>query len=65
MYQHDNTESFEDSVEFIVTDGLHNVTQNIPIVIIPVDDETPRLTVNTGLEIENVGERKLKLNLHL
>jgi hypothetical protein len=62
MYQHDNTESFKDSVEFIVTDGLHNVTQNIPIVIIPVDDETPRLTVNTGLEIENVGERKLISN---
>jgi hypothetical protein len=26
------------------------------------DDETPRLTVNTGLEIENVGERKLISN---
>jgi hypothetical protein len=62
MYQHDNTESFKDSIEFIVTDGLHNVTQNIPIVIIPVDDETSQLTVNTGLEIENVGERKLISN---
>ncbi|XP_071125097.1 extracellular matrix protein 3-like [Mytilus edulis] len=59
MYQHDNTESFEDSVEFIVTDGLHNVTQNIPIIIIPVDDETPRLTIHTGLQIDNIGDRKL------
>ncbi|KAK3099400.1 hypothetical protein FSP39_003828 [Pinctada imbricata] len=58
MYQHDDTETTQDSFSFIVTDGKHNVSQTIPIIILPVDDETPRLSVNNGLDIKKVGETK-------
>ena len=62
MYKHDDTETTRDSFEFIVTDGKHNVSKSIPIIILPVDDETPRLSVNNGLDIKKVGETKLITN---
>ncbi|KAJ8298223.1 hypothetical protein KUTeg_024754 [Tegillarca granosa] len=65
MYKHDDTETTQDFFEFILTDGIHNVTKAIPIMIIPVDDETPRLTINNGLQVESVGEKTLITNMEL
>lgn len=58
VYQHDGSESTEDSFALCVSDGKYNTTRIIPVFIIPVDDEEPMLSVNTGLRIEAVGESK-------
>ncbi|KAL2094307.1 hypothetical protein ACEWY4_009026 [Coilia grayii] len=57
IYEHDDSETTKDSFDVILTDGKHKVEGTISVVIIPVDDETPRLLINDGLEVE-VGETK-------
>ncbi|XP_028833636.1 FRAS1-related extracellular matrix protein 3 isoform X1 [Denticeps clupeoides] len=57
-YEHDDSESKEDSFEIRLSDGKYSVEKKIPITIIPVDDETPRMTINDGLEVE-IGEAKV------
>lgn len=52
VYEHDSSETTRDSLVVIVSDGVHNTSQRIEIEIIPVDDETPRLTINNGLDID-------------
>lgn len=59
VYQHDGSETSEDSLTLAVSDGVHNTTQTVPIKILPVDDEHPRLEVNKGLRLEAVGESDL------
>ncbi|KAJ8280121.1 hypothetical protein GJAV_G00050770 [Gymnothorax javanicus] len=58
VYEHDNTETTEDSFDVLLTDGKFTVQKTILVMIIPVDDETPRMTINDGLEIE-IGETKI------
>ena len=62
VYEHDDSETRSDQFQFVLTDGKHNVTKTVPIIIFPIDDETPRLIVNNGLEIETFGDRKLITN---
>lgn len=65
IYEHDDSETQSDHFDFLLTDGKHNITKSVPIIIFPVDDETPRLKINTGLEIENIGDRKTLTNRDL
>ncbi|XP_076830846.1 FRAS1-related extracellular matrix protein 3 [Brachyhypopomus gauderio] len=57
VYEHDDSETKEDSFEIRLTDGKHSVEAKVLIMIIPVDDETPRMAINDGLEVE-IGETK-------
>ncbi|XP_076446552.1 LOW QUALITY PROTEIN: extracellular matrix protein 3-like [Babylonia areolata] len=61
-YEHDDTETISDSFGFNLLDGVHNVSMTVPIKVFPVDDETPRLTINNGLEMETAGETKVITN---
>ena len=61
LYEHDDSETTQDSFRIQVSDGKHRVEKDIMVIIIPVDDETPRLTINTGLDIQP-GETKLITN---
>lgn len=61
IYEHDDSETQEDSFVIKLTDGKHSVEKMILIMVIPVDDETPRMAINNGLEIE-IGETKIMNN---
>ena len=52
IYQHKGTETTSDQFELSVTDGRHTVRRSVNMTIIPMDDEQPRLVVNTGLRID-------------
>ncbi|KFO26836.1 FRAS1-related extracellular matrix protein 2 [Fukomys damarensis] len=58
IYEHDDSETQEDSFVIKLTDGKHSVEKMALIMVIPVDDETPRMAINNGLEIE-IGETKI------
>lgn len=64
VYQHDDSETTTDNFELTVTDGKHNSSKMLLVMVIPVDDETPRLVINDGLDIK-VGESKLITNRQL
>lgn len=34
-----------------VTDGLYSVSSRVPVIVGLISDETPRVTVNTGLRV--------------
>lgn len=57
IYEHDDSETTEDSFGIILTDGMYSVQKTAVIMIIPVDDETPRMAINDGLEVK-LGEMK-------
>ena len=52
-YEHDDSENFDDALKLQLTDGIHTTEDTIQIDIIPVDDETPRVEINHGLELTN------------
>uniref|UniRef100_A0A670YSC8 FRAS1 related extracellular matrix 3 n=1 Tax=Pseudonaja textilis TaxID=8673 RepID=A0A670YSC8_PSETE len=58
VYEHDDSETKEDSFKIQLTDGLHTVEEEVLIMVILVDDETPRMSINDGLEVD-VGECKV------
>uniref|UniRef100_A0A671KDL8 Fras1 related extracellular matrix 3 n=1 Tax=Sinocyclocheilus anshuiensis TaxID=1608454 RepID=A0A671KDL8_9TELE len=61
VYEHDDSETKEDSFEIRLTDGKNTVEEKVIIIVIPVDDETPRMAINDGLEVE-IGETKVISN---
>ncbi|XP_076351865.1 extracellular matrix protein 3-like [Tachypleus tridentatus] len=61
LYEHDDSETTEDVLELELTDGLHNISKKVLVIVLPVDDETPRLAINDGLEVGD-GESKIITN---
>ncbi|KAM7291474.1 FRAS1-related extracellular matrix protein 2-like, partial [Ixodes scapularis] len=61
VYRHDDSETTSDFFELYVSDGMHQSSGRISVTIEPVDDETPRLVANTGLDV-GVGEAKTITN---
>ncbi|GFR88166.1 FRAS1-related extracellular matrix protein 2-like [Elysia marginata] len=61
-YEHDDSETTEDGFAFYLTDAAHNISRTVPIKVFPLDDETPRLTINNGLQVEVAGEIKTITN---
>lgn len=57
IYEHDDSETTEDSFDITLTDGKYSVQKTAVIVIIAVDDETPRMSINEGLDVK-IGETK-------
>ncbi|KAK5858567.1 hypothetical protein PBY51_002698 [Eleginops maclovinus] len=57
IYEHDDSETTEDSFDVTLTDGKYSVQKTAMVMIIAVDDETPRMLINDGLEVE-IGETK-------
>ncbi|KAI4814202.1 hypothetical protein KUCAC02_003406 [Chaenocephalus aceratus] len=57
IYEHDDSETTEDSFDITLTDGKYSVQKTAMVMIIAVDDETPRMLINDGLEVE-IGEAK-------
>ncbi|XP_006275703.3 FRAS1-related extracellular matrix protein 3 isoform X1 [Alligator mississippiensis] len=64
VYEHDDSETKEDSFKIRLSDGQHIVEQEVLIMVILVDDETPRMAINQGLEVE-IGETKVITNRDL
>lgn len=63
VYMHDSTESTEDSFTLSASAyeiGRRSLPVTISVTVIPVNDEPPKLTRNTGLEV-----MFCSLNVHL
>lgn len=58
VYEHDDSETSEDSFDIVLTDGKYATERTVIVMIIPIDDETPRMAINDGLEIE-IGDVKV------
>ncbi len=52
FYKHDGSETNSDSFTVTLTDGVHEVSAVVNVIVLPADDETPRLSVNDGLDIK-------------
>lgn len=51
VYAHDDSETGEDSFVLWLSDGRHNVTAEVMVMIIPRDDEPPQVAVNNGADV--------------
>ncbi|KAJ8385248.1 hypothetical protein AAFF_G00191250 [Aldrovandia affinis] len=58
MYMHDDSESVQDGFTIELTDGKHRLQKHVAVKVVPVNDETPRVIRNNGIEVE-MGESRL------
>ncbi|KAK1890048.1 FRAS1-related extracellular matrix protein 1 [Dissostichus eleginoides] len=58
MYMHDDSENMEDSFTLQLTDGRHQLQRRVVVMVLPLNDEEPRVVRNNGLEVEP-GESRL------
>ena len=61
FYKHDGSETTSDTFTVTLTDGVHEVTEVVKIIVLPVDDETPRMAANDGLDME-IGDIRVITN---
>ncbi|XP_047126620.1 FRAS1-related extracellular matrix protein 2 isoform X2 [Hydra vulgaris] len=64
LYQHDDSETTYDNVILRISDGVNSIDVMFLITILPVDDQAPVLSVNTGAfltegEIKRIDEFEL------
>uniref|UniRef100_A0A3B5APN5 FRAS1-related extracellular matrix protein 1-like n=1 Tax=Stegastes partitus TaxID=144197 RepID=A0A3B5APN5_9TELE len=57
-YIHDDSETQEDVLVLQLTDGVHSVEGTAWVTVLPVNDDTPRLLKNAGLEVDS-GEQRV------
>uniref|UniRef100_A0A665VGY6 Fras1 related extracellular matrix 1b n=1 Tax=Echeneis naucrates TaxID=173247 RepID=A0A665VGY6_ECHNA len=53
MYMHDDTETLKDVMVLQLTDGVQTVQGTAHVTVLPVNDESPKLIKNAGLEVES------------
>lgn len=58
MYMHDDSESRQDGFTIELTDGKHQLQKHVTVKVVPINDETPRVIRNNGIEVE-MGESRL------
>lgn len=58
-YQHDDSDSTKDRIEFRISDGTHTVLSSFPITIIPKDDTPPYLINNLGMQVNEGSTKKI------
>ncbi|KAM8808168.1 LOW QUALITY PROTEIN: FRAS1-related extracellular matrix protein 3 [Eudromia elegans] len=58
IVEHSDSETTEDNFQIQLNDGQHTVEQKVSITVIPVDDETPRMAINNGLQVD-IGKSKV------
>lgn len=63
-YVHDGSDTYTDNIVFRISDGKHTLEILFIILIIPQDDQAPRLKYNTGLTLTE-GELKIIDQFHL
>ncbi|XP_067085731.1 FRAS1-related extracellular matrix protein 1b [Osmerus mordax] len=51
VYMHDDTETLKDGFTVRLTDGAHTVQGTARVLVLPANDEPPRLLKNAGLEV--------------
>ncbi|KAJ7993225.1 hypothetical protein DPEC_G00270240 [Dallia pectoralis] len=57
VFMHDDTETLKDSFTMQLTDGRHTVQKTAHVQVLPVNDETPRLLRNAGVEVDWLDRR--------
>lgn len=62
-YQHDDSDSTNDHIKFRISDGVHTIMINFPIIIIPKDDSAPYLVNNIGLETNEGDTQRISTNM--
>ncbi|XP_034738010.1 FRAS1-related extracellular matrix protein 1b, partial [Etheostoma cragini] len=58
VYMHNDTETLKDAVSLRLTDGVHTVQGTAQVTVLPVNDQTPRLLKNAGLDVDS-GDRRV------
>lgn len=61
QYTHDGSENFMDFFELIaIAKNKQSMPFNVTVIVIPVNDQIPTITINNGLQIWNGGRYIIK-----
>ncbi|XP_077981131.1 FRAS1-related extracellular matrix protein 1-like [Glandiceps talaboti] len=63
VYQHDDSDTIKDDIEFRVTDGYHSSRLTFPVNVLPKDDSPPFLITNRWFELNEGETIQIKKNM--